>query len=99
MSRQTGPFGEWLKKNGIKRIATGYKTRTRLQKMLAPGNMLRRQMAGAEVVNANDPVSWTIDMTDFSGRNKLKSYKDINALSLAPANEARSWQRNFSGRV
>jgi branched-chain amino acid transport system substrate-binding protein len=45
--------------------------------------------AGVDVVNADSPVTWTVDMTDFSAVvTRLRSYRDIDAIALANGNEA-----------
>jgi branched-chain amino acid transport system substrate-binding protein len=85
-----GPFGLWLKKQGIKRIAVGYENSNPATKDAGSRQYIEgAKAAGVDVVNADSPLVWTVNMSDFSAVvTRLRSYKDIQAVALANSNEA-----------
>jgi branched-chain amino acid transport system substrate-binding protein len=85
-----GPFEAWLKQRKIKKIAVGFENSNPATKDAGGRQYVEgARAAGVEVVNADSPVTWTVDMTDFSAVvTRLRSYGDIEAVALANGNEA-----------
>jgi branched-chain amino acid transport system substrate-binding protein len=85
-----GPFEAWLKHRKIKKIAVGFENSNPATKDAGGRQFVEgARAAGVEVVNADSPVTWTVDMTDFSAVvTRLRSYGDIDAIALANGNEA-----------
>jgi branched-chain amino acid transport system substrate-binding protein len=83
------PFSDWLKKRNIKRLVIGYENTNPATQDAGSRQFVKgAELAGIEVVNKNDPVTWTVTQTDFSAVvTKIKSYKDVDALAIAPGNE------------
>lgn len=85
-----GPFEAWLKQRKIKRIAVGFENSNPATKDAGSRQYVEgAKAAGVEVVNADSPVTWTVDMTDFSAVvTRLRGYGNIDAVALANGNEA-----------
>ncbi len=85
-----GPFQAWLKQRNIKRIAVGFENSNPATKDAGSRQYVEgAKAAGVEVVNADSPVTWTVDMSDFSAVvTRLRSYGNIDAIALANGNEA-----------
>ncbi len=85
-----GPFEAWLKQRKIKKIAVGFENSNPATKDAGGRQYVEgARAAGVEVVNADSPVTWTVDMTDFSAVvTRMRGYGDIDAVALANGNEA-----------
>jgi branched-chain amino acid transport system substrate-binding protein len=85
-----GPFEAWLKQRKIKKIAVGFENSNPATKDAGGRQYVEgARAAGVDVVNADSPVTWTVDMTDFSAVvTRLRGYGDIDAVALANGNEA-----------